>query len=144
MSINRVSLSGNLTRDPELRTSSGGVSFLNFGLAVNENRKNRDTGEWEPYANFVDCVAIGKRAEGLAKFLTKGMKVAVAGKLSYSRWETQDGEKRSKLEVVVDEVDVMSARRDGGSPNEQSAERYSGHRDPVDGSFPDDGEDIPF
>lgn len=111
MSINTVSVSGNLTRDPELRYNANSTAFLNFGLAVNENRKNAQTGEWEPYANYFDCTAVGRRAEGLAKILTKGMKVAVTGKLSWRQWEA-DGDKRSKVSITVDEVDIMSGKRD--------------------------------
>ena len=105
--INSVNISGNLTRDPELRQTAGGMCVLTFGIAVNDRRKNQQTGEWEDYPNFVDCTVFGKRAEGLAKFLAKGMKVALSGSLRYSSWE-KDGQKRSKLEVVADEVEVMS------------------------------------
>lgn len=115
MSINTVAISGNLTRDPELRATASGMAVLEIGVAVNENRKNPQTGEWEPYAHFFDCVAFGNRAEGLAKFLEKGMKVAICGKLSFSQWETAVGEKRSKVSILVDEVDVMSQRRDNES-----------------------------
>lgn len=108
MGINKVALSGNLTRDAELRKTQSGTAVLGFGLAVNEKRKNSRTGEWEDYANFVDCTLFGARAEDIAKYLTKGFKVALTGKLSYSSWE-KDGQKRSKLEVIVDEVDFMSS-----------------------------------
>jgi single-strand DNA-binding protein len=114
MSINRVMISGNLTRDPELRATAGGTSVLNFGVAVNDRRKNQQTGEWEEYANFINCVMFGKRADALAQYLTKGLKVAIEGKLSYSQWESQQGEKRSKVEVLVDEIEFMSSRGEGG------------------------------
>ena len=106
MSINRVNISGNLTRDPEKR---GGGSVLAFGVAVNDRRRNQATGEWEDYPNFVDCVVFGNRADALENILRKGMKVAVEGKLRWSKWET-DGQARSKLEVVVDEIEFMSGR----------------------------------
>ena len=83
MSINRVNISGNLTRDPELRATAGGTQVLSFG----------------------------NRAEAVGRFLGKGMKVAIEGKLHYSSWE-RDGQKRSKLEVIVDEIEVM-VRREG-------------------------------
>ena len=110
MSINRVNISGNLTRDPELRVTNGGTQILSFGVAVNDRRRNQQTGEWEDYPNFVDCVVFGARAEPLSRFLSKGSKVAVEGKLRYSSWETKDGQRRSKLEVVVDEVEFLSSR----------------------------------
>ena len=109
MSINRVLISGNLTRDPELRATAGGTSVLGFGVAVNDRRRNSQTGEWEDYPNFVDCTMFGARAEGIAKYLTKGTKVCIEGKLRWSQWE-RDGQKRSKLEVIVDEIEFMNLR----------------------------------
>ena len=113
MSINRVIVSGNLTRDSELRHTAGGMPVLGFGMAVNDRRKNQQTGEWEDYPNFVDVTVFGARAEGLAQYLRKGGKVAVEGKLRWSQWE-RDGQKRTKLEVVADEVEFLS-RADGRS-----------------------------
>ena len=109
MGINRVTVSGNLTRDAELRTTQGGSSVLGFSVAVNDRRKNQQTGEWEDVPNYVDCVVFGKRAEALSKMLRKGSKVAIEGKLRYSAWE-KDGSKRSKLEIAVDEVELMGAK----------------------------------
>lgn len=110
MSINRVSISGNLTREPELRHTQGGTAVLGFGVAVNDRRKNPQTGEWEDYPNFVDCTMFGSRAESVATFLSKGSKVAIDGKLRYSTWE-RDGQSRSKLEVIVDDIEFMSRGR---------------------------------
>lgn len=110
MSINRVSISGNLTRDPELRQTPGGMAVLGFGVAVNDRRKNNQTGEWEDYANFVDCTMFGARAESLSRYLSKGAKVAIEGKLRWSKWQAQDGSTRSKLEVIVDELELMSRK----------------------------------
>ena len=112
MSINRVNISGNLTRDPELRQTQGGMAILSLGVAVNDRRKNQQTGEWEDVPNFVDCVVFGTRAEKLAQFLAKGSKVAIEGKLRWSQWE-KDGAKRSKLEVIVDEIEFMSRGQQG-------------------------------
>lgn len=113
MSINRVNISGNLTRDPELRQTQGGMSILRFGVAVNDRRKNQQTNEWEDYPNFIDCTLFGKRAESLDGYLSKGAKVAIEGKLRWSQWET-DGQKRSKVEVIVDEIEFMSRRDQQG------------------------------
>lgn len=142
MSINRCILSGNLTRDPELRSTAGGTSVLSFGIAVNDRRKNNQTGEWEDYPNFVDCTMFGARAEAVGRFLAKGNKVAIEGKLRYSSWE-KDGQRRSKLEVVVDEIEFMShsnretagAPSDRGFQQEQPQQRWSA-KDAYD--------DIPF
>lgn len=118
MSINRVVISGNLTRDPEIRSAqNSGVNILTFGVAVNDRRRNPQTGEWEDYANFIDCVLFGNRADYLSRTLHKGTKVVVEGKLRYSTWE-RDGQRRSKIEVVVDDVDFVSPRQQGYDGNQ--------------------------
>lgn len=126
MSINRVVISGNLTRDPELRRTQSGMAILNIGVAVNDRRRNQQTGEWEDYANYIDCVLFGNRAESLSNILAKGMKVAIEGKLRWSQWE-RDGQKRSKIEVVVDDLEFMSQRNGGqGGSNYQGGYQQSG------------------
>lgn len=142
MSINRVIISGNLTRDPELRATASGLPVLGFGVAVNDRRKNQQTGEWEDYPNFIDCTMFGARAESLSRFLNKGSKVAIEGKLRWSQWE-RDGQKRSKIEVIIDELEFMSSRGEGQSSSE-------GHTSPsvsapvVDTTASVYDEDIPF
>ena len=89
------------------------MAVLSFGVAVNDRRKNPSTGEWEDYPNFVDCTMFGARANSLAQYLSKGTKVSIEGKLRWSQWE-RDGQKRSKIEVIVDELEFMSSR-DGGA-----------------------------
>ena len=110
MSINRYECTGNLTREPEIRRTQSGMAILSFGVAVNDRRKNPKSGEWEDYANFLDCTMFGNRAESLSNILTKGMKVAIEGKLRWSQWE-REGQKRSKIEVIVDELEFMSQRQ---------------------------------
>ena len=90
----------------------GGTQVLNFGVAVNDRAKNQQTGEWEDRPNFIDCVLFGNRADALSRILRKGIKVAVSGSLRWSQWE-RDGQKRSKVEVVADEVVLMQAQQDG-------------------------------
>ena len=119
MSINSVALSGNLTRDAELRSSKGGSAILTFGVAVNDRRLDKQTGAWEDVPNFFDCVMFGNRAEKLADYLPKGTKVTVLGKLRQSSWE-KDGQRHSKVEVVVDEIEFMS--REGGGYRQQAAQ----------------------
>lgn len=117
MSINKVLISGNLTRDAELRSTASGTAILAFGVAVNDRRRNQN-GEWEDYANFVDCTMFGRRAEALSQYLTKGTKVAIEGRLHYSSWEDRNGGgRRSKLDVTVDELEFMSSRNGGGNGN---------------------------
>lgn len=114
MSINRVVVSGNLTRDPELRSTASGMSVLKMGLAVNDRRKNQQTGEWEDVPNFFDVTVFGQRGESLSRFLSKGSKVTIEGKLRWSQWETSEGDKRSKVEIIADDIEFMSSRNEGG------------------------------
>ena len=115
--INRVIISGRLTRDPELRQTAGGTPVLGMGVAVNDRRRNVQTGQWEDYTNFIDCTMFGARAEALSRILTKGMLVCIEGRLRWSQWE-RDGQKRSKIEVIVDELELPSrgqGAQDGAS-----------------------------
>lgn len=112
MSINKVMITGNLTRDAELRATPSGTSVLGFGVAVNDRRKNPQTGEWEDRPNYIDCTMFGARADAVSHYLTKGVKVAVEGRLQWRQWE-KDGQKRSKVDIVVDELVLMSGRVEG-------------------------------
>ena len=158
MSINRVVISGNLTRDPELRSTASGMAILGFGVAVNDRRKNNQTGEWEDYPNFIDCSMFGNRAEAVSGYLNKGSKVSIEGKLRWSQWE-REGQKRSKIEVIVDELEFMSSRNSdssygggqgGGYSAPAAASGYSAPAAPpmvapvVDASSSVYDEDIPF
>lgn len=134
MSINSVSISGNLTRDPERRATQGGTPVLQFGVAVNDRTRNQQTGEWEDRPNFVDCVVFNRAA--LGDILHKGMKVAIHGKLRWSRWETHSGEKRSKLEVVANDIEFMEPK-----PTSWDDEEQDGWQQPAQ---PFDDSDIPF
>lgn len=122
MSINRVLITGNLTRDCELRTTPSGMSIASFGVAVNDRKRNQN-GEWEDYANFVDCTMFGRRAEALAQYLLRGTKVSIEGKLHYSSWEDRNGGgRRSKLDVTVDELEFMSSRQQSHSNGANAAQ----------------------
>lgn len=125
MSINVVVISGNLTRDPELRHTNGGTAILGFGVAVNDRRRNPHTQEWEDHPNFVDVTVFGARAEALSRYLSKGTKVALSGKLRYSSWE-RDGQKRSKLELIAEEIEFLSLDGDVArtAAPQQAAPRY--------------------
>lgn len=143
MSINRVTISGNLTKDPELRALPSGTPVLEMRMAVNDRRKNQQTGEWEDQANYIDVVVFGQRGESLSRFLSKGSKIAVDGRLRYREWENQQGDKRSKIEVVADDVDFMSGRGEGGG-----AHASGGSSAPAADAAPvedlKDGDEIPF
>ena len=125
MSINRVNITGNLTRDPELRSTAGGMAVLGFGVAVNDRRKNQQTGQWEDYPNFVDCTMFGNRAEALSRILRKGMKGAIEGKLRYSSWEDKNGGgRRSKIEIIPDEVELLSQNANAQQPQQYAPQGY--------------------
>ena len=119
--INRVIVSGNLTREPEYRQTASGMGVLGFGIASNDSRKNNQTGQWEDVPNFIDCTMFGKRADSLSSILHKGMKVCIEGRLRYSTWE-RDGQKRSKLEVIADEIEFMSQRQQPQSGRRDDAQ----------------------
>jgi single-strand DNA-binding protein len=101
---NNIDLVGNLTRDPELRYTPGGMPVATFGLAVNLRRQNRQTNEWEDRPSFFDIVCYGSLGENVSESLQRGSRVMVVGRLEQRSWETQDGDKRSKIEVIADEV----------------------------------------
>lgn len=119
MSVNQVTLVGNLTRDPELRMTPLETAVLSFGIAVNDRRKNRQTGQWEDVPNFFECVTFGNRAKALGDILTKGMKVAIAGRLHYSSWE-KDGQKHSKVDIIANDVEIMQNRK----PQQEQPQQY--------------------
>lgn len=106
MNINTVTISGNLTRDPELRATASGSAVCSFSVAVND--RIQENGQWKDRPNYVDCTAFAGTADYLARTLKKGAKVAISGKLRWSQWETKAGEKRSKLEVIVSDCEVMT------------------------------------
>lgn len=111
--INRVTLVGRLTRDPELRHLPSGNPVLQLGLAVNGRQKD-DGGNWTDKPNFFDIKVFGNQAEMLSQHLAKGRRVGIDGRLDWSSWEAQDGSKRSKVEVVANQVQFLDSRTEGG------------------------------
>lgn len=107
--INRVVLSGNLTRSPELKTTPGGMAVLQMGIAVNGRRKNSQTGQWEDVPNYFDLTMFGNRAQAVSQYLDKGTKVMVDGELRWRSWQDQNGQNRSKVEVIVNEIEFARA-----------------------------------
>ncbi len=119
-SVNQVVLMGNLTRDPEVRQTPGGQSVCSFGLALNRSFKGSD-GQWQEATDFVDIVAWAQLGERIAQYLHKGSRVLVQGRLQYRSWE-QDGQKRSKLDVVASDVTFLDGRDgDGASSSSDSS-----------------------
>jgi single-strand DNA-binding protein len=101
---NTVTLVGNLTRDPELRFTQAGVAKAEFGLAVNRRWQNRASGEWEEATSFFNVVCWRELAENVSESLSRGSRALVTGRLEQRSWETQEGEKRSVIEVQADEI----------------------------------------
>jgi single-strand DNA-binding protein len=116
MNINRVVLTGNLTRDPEVSATGGGLAVCKLGIAVNGRRKNNATGEWEEKANFFRVTVFGKQGENCAQYLKKGRPVAIDGRLEWSQWEV-DGQKRSSVDIIAESVQFLGGRDDAGNGN---------------------------
>lgn len=149
MSGNNITLVGNVTRDPELRYTASGQAMAKFGLAVNRRWQNRQTQAWEEATSFFDIVAWREMAENIGESVQKGARVVVTGRLEQRSWESQDGDKRSTVEVVADEVGpslrwatatvVRNERRGGG---EGGASGPPPPREPTGGS--DYADEEPF
>ena len=154
-SHNRVILLGNLTRDPELRYIANGMAVTDIGLALNDRRKNAN-GEWVEETTFVDVTLWGRTAEVAGEYLSKGSPVFIEGRLKLDSWETQDGQKRSKLKVVCERMQLVGGRGQGGSegggprPARQASQNsaYSQAAPPDEGidapPAESAGDDIPF
>ena len=117
MNINRVVLTGNLTKDPDVRNNpASGLSVCKLRLAVNTRRKNNATGDWEDKANFFNVTVFGRQAESCGNFLHKGRPVAIDGRLEWSQWE-REGQKRESVDIIADTVQFLGGRDDAGSGN---------------------------
>jgi single-strand DNA-binding protein len=139
--INRVTLVGRLTRDPELRALPSGTSVLSLGLAVNGRQKDQ-SGNWIDKPNFFDIKVFGGQADMLANHLSKGRRVGIDGRLDWSSWEAQDGTKRSKVEVVAQSVQFLDSRGDGDGGGNQFVP--AGASAGSDADFQGSDDDIPF
>lgn len=112
-SYNKVILMGNLTRDPELRYLPSGAAVANFGIAVNRVYNDRQSGERKEDVCFVDITAWARQAEVCNEYLRKGNPVFLEGRLNFNSWETDDGQRRSKLDVVAERIQLVGGRQDG-------------------------------
>ncbi|HYX78606.1 MAG TPA: single-stranded DNA-binding protein [Solirubrobacterales bacterium] len=115
--INRVILTGNLTRDPELRSLQSGTSVCKLRVAVNSRRKDSASGEWVDKANYFDVTVWGAQGENCATYLSKGRPVAVDGRLDWREWEAQDGSKRQSVEIIADSIQFLGSRDDQAAGN---------------------------
>jgi single-strand DNA-binding protein len=114
MNINRVVLTGNLTRDPELSATPGGLAVCKLGIAVNTRKKVGDS--WEEKPNFFRVTVFGRQAESCHQYLKKGRPVAIDGRLEWSQWE-RDGQKRESVDIIADTVQFLGGRDDAGGGN---------------------------
>jgi single-strand DNA-binding protein len=108
--INRVVITGNLTRDPELRSTPGGTSICSLRVAVNGRRKDAETGQWVDKPNYFDVTVFGAQGENSAQYLAKGRPVAIEGRLNWREWETQEGAKRQSVDIIADTVQFLGSR----------------------------------
>jgi single-strand DNA-binding protein len=142
--INRVTLVGRLTRDPELRHLPSGQPVLQLGLAVN-GRQRDDAGNWADKPNFFDIKVFGNQAEMLSQHLAKGRRVGIDGRLDWSSWEAQDGTKRSKVEIVAFQVQFLDSRGDSDSRQGETSQYVPSDVNVSTGDFaPAGDDDIPF
>lgn len=140
--INRVTIVGRLTRDPELRHLPSGTPVLEMGVAVNGRQKD-DTGNWTDKPNFFDVKVYGNQAEFLAQHLAKGRRIGVDGRLDWRSWEAQDGTKRSRVDIVAQDVQFLDSRGEGeGGGQFVPAGAAQQTRDDFPAAAADD--DIPF
>ncbi len=133
-SFNKVILLGNLTRDPEVRYTPNGIAVASFAIAVNRKYKQGD--ETKEEVSYIDIVVFGKQAESCGQYISKGDSVLIDGRLQQRRWETEEGQKRNKIEVVAQSVNFMPKRSSGGG-------QQQGHAEPTQEAPVDEG-DIPF
>jgi single-strand DNA-binding protein len=108
--INRVIITGNLTRDPELRSTPGGTTICSLRVAVNSRRKDNETGQWVDKPNYFDVTVFGAQGENCGQYLSKGRPVAVEGRLNWREWEAQDGGKRQAVDIIADAVQFLGSR----------------------------------
>jgi single-strand DNA-binding protein len=136
MNINRVVLTGNLTRDPDLRSTPSGLSICKLGVACNTRRKNSSTGGWEEKPNYFRVTVFGAQADNCGQYLKKGRAVAIDGRLEWSQYEV-DGQKRESVDIIADSVQFLGGRDDAGSGN-----GFSGSARATESDIPADTSDF--
>lgn len=144
-SINRVVLVGNLTKDPELRHTSGGTAVCKLRLAVNTRRKD-ETGQWTDKPNYFDITVWGNQAESCSQFLSKGRPVAIDGRLEWREWDAQDGTKRQAVEIIADNVQFLGGRDGAAGGGGEGGNQFvpAGASGGADADFQGSDDDIPF
>jgi single-strand DNA-binding protein len=150
--INRVVMTGNLTKDPELRSLPSGTSVCELRIACNTRRKDSASGEWMDKPNYFSVKVWGAQGENAARYLSKGRPVAIDGRLEWREWETQEGAKRQEIDIIADSVQFLGSREDtsggggfagnGASQGDVPVDERDFQRAPVGAGTGDD--DIPF
>ena len=142
--FSKAIITGNITRDPELRTTTGGPSVCSFTVAVNRNYRGTD-GEQKEEVSFIDCSAWGKLAETIAQYGKKGNGVLVSGRLNQRAWEDKNGNKRSSVEIVVEDFNFVGGR-DGGNTSGSSSAPASASQEDIPEDIPEeiDLSEVPF
>src|SRR3954464_5803509 len=131
--INRVVLTGNLTRDPELRSTPGGMSVCSLRIASNPRRKDNSTGEWVDKPNSFSVTVWGAQGENCARFLAKGRPVCIDGRLDWREWQDKEGNKREAIEIIAESVQFLGGRDDNGGGN--GGGQYAGGGQQYNGGF---------
>src|SRR3954447_20042020 len=157
--VNVVVITGNLTRDPELRSLSSGTSVCKLRVAVNSRRKDSSSGEWVDKPNYFDVTVWGAQGENCATYLSKGRPVAVEGRLEWREWEAQDGTKRQAVEIIANSVQFLGSRDgaaaggngggapaggSGGTPQSDVPADTSDFEDSEPAAVGSSDDDIPF
>lgn len=138
--LNQVMVVGNLVRDMELKYTSGGMPIGSFSIA--NNRPKKTDGQWSEEANFFDVTVFGKVSEALQQYLVKGKKVGVSGELKQDRWQNQEGQNRSKVQIIARDIQLLGGREQGTTPPQAPETQAPAPAAPS----PSDGfdDDIPF
>jgi len=152
--VNRVVITGNLTRDPELRSTPSGTAVCGLRVAVNTRRKNNSTGEWEDKPNYFDVTVWGAQGENCARYLSKGRPVAVDGRLEWREWQDKEGNKRQSIDIIAESVQFLGGREEGAGNGNGFSSRSDVPVDESDlqpaaapsggGGAPGGEDDIPF
>jgi single-strand DNA-binding protein len=134
-SINRVVLTGNLTQDPELRSTPDGTAVCRLRIASNSRRKDAKSGAWTDKPNYLDVTIFGAQGENAARYLARGRSVAIDGRLDWREWQSQDGSKRQAIQIIADTVQFLGISQH--APNDQP-------RDRTHGATVSSDDDVPF
>jgi single-strand DNA-binding protein len=137
--VNVVVITGNLTRDPELRSTPGGTSVCKLRVAVNSRRKDGQTGEWVDKPNYFDVTVWGTQGENCANYLAKGRPVAIEGRLDWREWETKERGKRQTVEIIANSIQFL-----GSKPTSEEDPEEAEDREPVGAAAGGGDDDIPF